>query len=179
VTGAGFEPAPPKRPELGSGALDHSAILSTSRNAVGTKAPAVGIEPTTSGSGNRRASIAPRGLAKVGHGHAGARTQDLRLIRATLYRLSYTTLGVSGLVVEWLPATESARVRFPAHAFSKPSQTLSLEWELCNFHHRLCGPALPVGSSRTQAVKGVDQKSTGLCPRRFESCRLRSFAGAT
>ncbi len=28
VTGAGFEPAPPKRPELGSGALDHSAILS-------------------------------------------------------------------------------------------------------------------------------------------------------
>ncbi len=28
-------------------------------------------------------------------------------------------------------------------------------------------------SSRTQAVKGVDQKSTGLCPRRFESCRLR------
>ncbi len=55
------------------------------------KPPAVGIEPTTSGSGNRRASIAPRGLAKVGHGHAGARTQDLRLIRATLYRLSYTT----------------------------------------------------------------------------------------
>ena len=59
---------------------------------VQTKSPAVGIEPTTSGSGNRRASIAPRGLAKVGHGHAGARTQDLRLIRATLYRLSYTTL---------------------------------------------------------------------------------------
>ena len=58
---------------------------------VQTKSPAVGIEPTTSGSGNRRASIAPRGLAKVGHGHAGARTQDLRLIRATLYRLSYTT----------------------------------------------------------------------------------------
>ena len=29
---------------------------------VNTKAPAVGIEPTTSGSGNRRASIAPRGL---------------------------------------------------------------------------------------------------------------------
>ena len=27
--------------------------------------------------------------------------------------------------------------------------------------------------SRTQAVKGVDQKSTGLCPRRFDSCRLR------
>ena len=27
--------------------------------------------------------------------------------------------------------------------------------------------------SRTQAVKGVDPKSTGLCPRRFESCRLR------
>ena len=26
---------------------------------------------------------------------------------------------------------------------------------------------------RTQAVKGVDSKSTGLCPRRFESCRLR------
>ena len=30
VTGAGFEPAPPKRPELESGALDHSAILSAS-----------------------------------------------------------------------------------------------------------------------------------------------------
>ena len=28
-------------------------------------------------------------------------------------------------------------------------------------------------SRRTQAVKGVDSKSTGLCPRRFESCRLR------
>ena len=28
LTGAGFEPAPPKRPELESGALDHSAILS-------------------------------------------------------------------------------------------------------------------------------------------------------
>jgi hypothetical protein len=28
-------------------------------------------------------------------------------------------------------------------------------------------------SRRTQAVKGVDPKSTGLCPRRFESCRLR------
>ena len=32
-----------------------------------------------------------------------------------------------------------------------------------------------VHRSRTQAVKGVDQKSTGLCPRRFESCRLRCF----
>ena len=30
------------------------------------KAPAVGIEPTTSGSGNRRASIAPRGLLQKG-----------------------------------------------------------------------------------------------------------------
>ena len=28
----------------------------------------------------------------AGRGHAGARTQDLRLIRATLYRLSYATL---------------------------------------------------------------------------------------
>ena len=27
------------------------------------------------------------------------------------------SMSVSGLVVEWLPATESARVRFPAHAF--------------------------------------------------------------
>jgi hypothetical protein len=34
-----------------------------------------------------------------------------------------------------------------------------------------------VHRSRTQAVKGVDQKSTGLCPRRFESCRLRCFGG--
>ena len=38
------------------------------------------------------------------------------------------------------------------------------------------GGTLPARGSRTQAVKGVDQKSTGLCPRRFESCRLRSFA---
>ena len=30
---------------------------------------------------------------------------------------------------------------------------------------------------RTQAVKGVDSKSTGLCPRRFESCRLRLLDG--
>ena len=28
--------------------------------------------------------------------------------------------SVSGLVVEWLPATESARVRFPAHAYVFP-----------------------------------------------------------
>ena len=43
------------------------------------------------------------------------------------------------------------------------------------------GPAIVKGSTtsssrRTQAVKGVDSKSTGLCPRRFESCRLRPFA---
>ena len=68
--------------------------MATEVRAATIKAPAVGIEPTTSGSGNRRASIAPRGLAKVGHGHAGARTQDLRLIGATLYRLSYTTAAL-------------------------------------------------------------------------------------
>ena len=33
---------------------------------------------------------------------------------------------VSGLVVEWLPATESARVRFPAHAFCKSGATWRL-----------------------------------------------------
>ena len=33
-------------------------------------------------------------------------------------------------------------------------------------------------SRRTQAVKGVDPKSTGLCPRRFESCRLRPSLSA-
>ena len=33
---------------------------------------------------------------------------------------------VSGLVVEWLPATESARVRFPAHAFCKSGATWHL-----------------------------------------------------
>ena len=83
-----------------------SSILSVAFFSAETdKTPAVGIEPTTSGSGNRRASIAPRGLAnhkRAGRGHAGARTQDLRLIRATLYRLSYTTAGhktwLSGLV---------------------------------------------------------------------------------
>ena len=34
----------------------------------------------------------PQVAKKRVRGHAGARTQDLRLIRATLYRLSYTTL---------------------------------------------------------------------------------------
>ena len=37
-------------------------------------------------------------VGKRSRGHAGARTQDLRLIRATLYRLSYTTI-ISGMVV--------------------------------------------------------------------------------
>ena len=37
------------------------------------------------------------------------------------------------------------------------------------------GGSAASGCSRTQAVKGVDQKSTGLCPRRFESCRLRQL----
>jgi hypothetical protein len=40
-----------------------------------------------------------------GRGHAGARTQDLRLIRATLYRLSYTTSPPPPLLllsVAWL-----------------------------------------------------------------------------
>ena len=44
--------------------------------------------------------------------------------------------------------------------------------------HRVAG-SIPAAETflaacrRTQAVKGVDPKSTGLCPRRFESCRLR------
>ena len=30
-------------------------------------------------------------------------------------------------------------------------------------------------SSRGRVVKAIDQKSIGLCPRRFESCRLRTI----
>ncbi len=41
-------------------------------------------------------------------------------------------------------------------------------------YHLSYTPMREIRSSRTQAVKGVDQKSTGLCPRRFESCRLRT-----
>ena len=48
----------------------------------------------------------------------GTRTHNLWLRKPTPYPLGYRgSAGVSGLVVEWLPATESARVRFPAHAF--------------------------------------------------------------
>ena len=49
----------------------------------------------------------------------GTRTHNLWLRKPTPYPLGYRGLpaSVSGLVVEWLPATESARVRFPAHAF--------------------------------------------------------------
>ena len=47
----------------------------------------------------------------------GTRTHNLWLRKPTPYPLGYRgSAGVSGLVVEWLPATESARVRFPAHA---------------------------------------------------------------
>ena len=49
-----------------------------------------------------RSSQWPSLTKSADRGHAGARTQDLRLIRATLYRLSYTTAGhntwLSGLV---------------------------------------------------------------------------------
>ena len=63
-------------------------------------------------------------------GDAGYRSLYLSHAERALYHLSYTPIAgaaaaaprdswrrVSGLVVEWLPATESARVRFPAHAF--------------------------------------------------------------
>ena len=52
----------------------------------------------------------------------GTRTHNLWLRKPTPYPLGYRgSAGVSGLVVEWLPATESARVRFPAHApFPRP-----------------------------------------------------------
>ncbi len=45
-------------------------------------------------------------------GHAGARTQDLRLIRATLYRLSYTTLCclLEGLHRQTYPSGYGARL---------------------------------------------------------------------
>ena len=36
---------------------------------------------------------------------------------------------------------------------------------------------MSIRSKRARAVKGFDSKSNGLSPRRFESCRLRSFAG--
>ena len=36
---------------------------------------------------------------------------------------------------------------------------------------------MSIRSKRARAVKGFDSKSNGLSPRRFESCRLRRFAG--
>ena len=35
--------------------------------------------------------------------------------------------------------------------------------------------AVLYNSSRGRVVKASDSKSDGLCPRRFESCRLRDF----
>lgn len=63
---AGFEPAPPKRPELKSGALDHSAIQAN-KSCLDT-------------------------LSK--NAPTGARTLDLRLIRPALYQLSYKCLSL-------------------------------------------------------------------------------------
>eukprot|EP00661_Eupelagonemidae_sp_cell13_P019287 gene19288-biopygen2487 len=57
---------------------NRSAVLWTQSRGVGQKA----------GLFRERCTVA---VAKGESGHAGARTQDLRLIRATLYRLSYTT----------------------------------------------------------------------------------------
>ena len=37
--------------------------------------------------------------------------------------------------------------------------------------------SMSIRSKRARAVKGFDSKSNGLSPRRFESCRLRRFAG--
>ena len=57
----------------------------------------VGFEPTPpkrlrpERSALDHSATSPSSMAQRGRGHAGARTQDLRLIRATLYRLSYTT----------------------------------------------------------------------------------------
>ena len=50
---AGFEPAPPKRPELKSGALDHSAIQALKLKFFWILCPKMhleGLEPSTSGS---------------------------------------------------------------------------------------------------------------------------------
>ena len=58
--------------------------------------PLVGLEPTIFG--------------------LGANALSLRLQQGRLYVFKKYIVSVSGLVVEWLPATESARVRFPAHA---------------------------------------------------------------
>ena len=54
----GFEPST-SRMRNGRSSTELSAHVPDAHS----KSPAVGIEPTTSGSGNRRASIAPRGLA--------------------------------------------------------------------------------------------------------------------
>ena len=67
----------------------------------------MGIEPTTSGSGNRRASIAPRGLACINQAaepraHPGrktspswVRTSDLQVNSLTRYRLRHGGIAVT------------------------------------------------------------------------------------
>jgi hypothetical protein len=40
------------------------------------------------------------------------------------------------------------------------------------------GTTAVLQSDRTQVVTGLDLKSSGLCPRRFEPCRSRIFASA-
>ena len=59
------------------------------------KHPRWGSNPQPPAPGTDALPLRHAGLAQ-NRGHAGARTQDLRLIRATLYRLSYTTPGAPG-----------------------------------------------------------------------------------
>ena len=66
---------------------------------------------------------------------------------------------VSGLVVEWLPATESARVRFPAHAqfvVAKPHRRLHTNhpWALSSVEER---------PFRIREVEGSNPSVSSLC----------------
>ena len=103
----------------------------------------------------------------------GTRTHNLWLRKPTPYPLGYRGSagyrGVSGLVVEWLPATESARVRFPAHAFGV-NHLLPL----------FLSPASERAQTLTVAAwlngRALDLGSNGC---RFESCRERRLHGAS
>ena len=94
--------------------------------------PAVGIEPTTSGSGNRRASIAPRGLACINQAaetraHPGrktspswVRTSDLQVNSLTRYRLRHGGIADGGVPAH-PPTTRSPT----PHTSSQPRQPWS------------------------------------------------------
>ena len=96
---AGFEPAH----------AEHTRLAGEPRNHLGTTSAGGGAKHATAGNRTRVETLGgfhhatrPRlrwQKTRRARGHAGARTQDLRLIRATLYRLSYTTAASAAAVV--------------------------------------------------------------------------------